>query len=303
MLQLCFHIQHQVEDNLLTCVLLSALEIITGKQAWLWHRRGAVALLDTFPTLIEPHVASFAAEYFRSRCILTSTVTGPEDDLTHVETSRASSGPLPANGPVLNTTPEYSIDPYIGCSGELLGLINNISDLSLRRRSSEMPERAEEAFIREAQMIEDQLHHCMEGVAGMLCYSLSKSVESFQIAALIYLHITCFGRSPDDIDASGYHHRLITCLTDFITEDRRQICPMWPLFIAGCSCCSDEQRATVWNIFLGLKIHWPFHNIIAVKRAVWTVWQTRDHAKPPSWRAWQDWQVILGKFNWRLCLT
>ncbi|KAF0641887.1 hypothetical protein FPSE5266_07133 [Fusarium pseudograminearum] len=47
------------EGNLLTCVLLSSLEIAHGSSMWLHHLQGALALLKSFGASIDSDVAEF----------------------------------------------------------------------------------------------------------------------------------------------------------------------------------------------------------------------------------------------------
>ncbi|KAF4976706.1 hypothetical protein FDECE_18443, partial [Fusarium decemcellulare] len=123
------------EGNLLTCVLLASLEIAQGSRpTWLRHLQGALALVDSFGATIDPSVAQFALQYFRFRYILMET-TQPtraqgQEANDSVDLAMAGLARAEANLPTIQGT-RGLIDEQIGCSMDLVDIINEISALSL----------------------------------------------------------------------------------------------------------------------------------------------------------------------------
>lgn len=296
------------EESLLTCVLMSSLEIASGSRpAWLRHLHGAVALLDSFATTIDPSVTKFALDYFRFRYILLKT-TEPRP---HTEQ------PVPADAPEASydhamtclVKAESSlpflddfrtlIDEHTGCSMEVVDIINQITALSLAVGQNNRQETRDHLYS-EGQVLEHKIRQMNLDAPSEY---LVKSAECFKIAAQIYLRLVCFDTSITHPSILEPHQDLLDLLSSTIVEGQpRRSFPMWPLFIAGCTCSSDDQRKTVLDLFTILDGQWPISNIAAVWKAVRTVWQARDlSASPLSCK--HDWQEIIHKFGWKLALS
>ncbi|KPM42318.1 hypothetical protein AK830_g4199 [Neonectria ditissima] len=149
-LQSCLADIQNSEENLLTCVLLSSLEIAEGsKPTWLRHLQGALALLDNFTTSIDPTVAKFVLQYFRFRYILMETTrpknrprplsSDPDDLSYHKAMNRVAEAEYAF--PLIHSS-ESLVDEHIGCSMELIAIINRISALSLTVDSLDEPKNA-----------------------------------------------------------------------------------------------------------------------------------------------------------------
>lgn len=195
------------------------------------------------------------------------------------------------------------VDPYIGCPAELVDILGQISDLACCTKKTPKEEVRGYEFFAKAQHLEDQISQVGTKYKNQSCVGLRKSIEAFQTAAWIYLHLACFNLSMEDSGLVARHCRLVGCLSEIVTEGHRTMCPMWPLFIAGCTCSSDEQRAVILDLFLKLETQWPFQNISAIRKGIWTVWQVRDNTQVPTRAAHQDWQETMYNFGWKLSLT
>ncbi|CAM1507804.1 Fc.00g046520.m01.CDS01 [Cosmosporella sp. VM-42] len=310
-LQRCLCATENAEENLLTCVLLASLEIAEGSRpTWLRHLQGATALLDNFATSIDPAVTNFALQYFRFRYILLKT-TEPKG-LTEVPPSDGHEASYDHAMDRLAETEsalpfmhdsEGVIDEHLGCSVKLVDIINQISALSLA--TNDETELSRDPLYTEGQHLEHRLMQTKCWTAGDAPDEyLTKSAECFRIAAQIYLRLVCYDASITHPSVLEPHRRLLACLSDIIIEGQtRRLFPMWPLFIAGCTCSSDEQRKAVLNHFTTLDSQWPISNIAAVWKAVRTIWQARDLASPQTSSKQQDWQEIIHKFGWKLSLS
>ncbi|VTO83103.1 unnamed protein product [Fusarium graminearum] len=269
------------EGNLLTCVLLSSLEIAHGSSMWLHHLQGALALLESFGASIDSDVAEFVLQYFRFRYILMETTQPTHDDtvsqamasLTRIEASLSNDRNL--------------VDEQIGCSMELVDIINEISSLAYISKDQ---------LYTKGQEIEQRIEEPLQDSAD---YYLSRSAESFRIAAQIYLRFVCYDTSITHPSILELHEQLLLCLSSIIVKGQtRRSFPMWPLFLAGCACSSDQQRKVVLDHFILLDSKWPISNISAVWNALKLIWHTRDLQSTN-----QDWRKVIRKFGWKLSLS
>ncbi|RBR13040.1 hypothetical protein FVER53590_06641 [Fusarium verticillioides] len=274
------------EGNLLTCVLLASLEIAHGScPTWLRHLQGALALLESFGNNIDPSVAEFALQYFRFRYILMETTQPIHQDSLH----QAMAGLAKAEATLPHS--RNLVDEQIGCSMDLVDIINEISSLSTHDISRDQ-------LYTTGQDIEQQLEDL--SFQGTDDYLL-RSAESFRIAAQIYLRLVCYNTAITHPSILALHESLLSCLSDIIVEGQtRRSFPMWPLFLAGCACSSDEQRKVVLDHFMLMDSKWPISNISAVWNALRLIWHTRDlQASSTN----QDWREIIHKFGWKLSLS
>ncbi|KAH6969373.1 fungal-specific transcription factor domain-containing protein [Fusarium avenaceum] len=273
------------EGNLLTCVLLASLEIAHGScPTWLQHLQGALALLESFGTTIDPNVAEFVLQYFRFRYILMET-TQPSHEEDPYRQAMVKLARAEANLPHARNL----VDEQIGCSMDLVDIINEISSLSTNT-SNDLHAKGQE--------IEQRIEHLSQDNVDEY---LSKSAESFRIAAQIYLRLVCYNTPITHPSILEPHEALLLCLSNIIVEGQtRRSFPMWPLFLAGCACSSDQQRKVVLDHFALLDSQWPISNISAVWNALKLIWHTRDlHTSSSN----QDWREVVHKFGWKLSLS
>ncbi|KAK7420256.1 hypothetical protein QQX98_002911 [Neonectria punicea] len=311
-LQSCLADTQSSEENLMTCVLLSSLEIAEGsKSTWLRYLQGALALLDNFTTSIDPTVAKFVLQYFRFRYVLMETTrpkhrsrptnSDPDELSYHQAMNRVADAEYAL--PLIHSS-ERLVNEHIGCSMELIAIINRISAQSFTVDPVNEPRMPLDQRHAECQLLEHRIMRLSPKVADMTDEYLVKSAESFRVSAQIYLRLTCYDASITQPSIMEPRQQLLACLSDIIVEGQsRRSFPMWPLFIAGCVCSSDEERKTVLNLFTILDRQWPISNISAVWKAVRTVWHSRDLAVSPTSCKQQDWQEIIHRFGWKLSLS
>ncbi|ENH70383.1 hypothetical protein FOC1_g10012308 [Fusarium oxysporum f. sp. cubense race 1] len=275
-----------VQYSRITCVLLASLEIAHGScPTWLRHLQGAFALLESFGSSIDPNVAEFVLQYFRFRYILMETTQPTHQDSLH----QAMAGLAKAEATLPHS--RNLVDEQIGCSMDLVDIINEISSLSTHDISKDQ-------LYATGQEIEQRLEDL--SFQGTDDYLL-RSAESFRIAAQIYLRLVCYNTAITHPSILALHESLLSCLSDIIVEGQtRRSFPMWPLFLAGCACSSDEQRKVVLDHFMLMDSKWPISNISAVWNALKLIWHTRDLQVSSTN---QDWREIIHKFGWKLSLS
>ncbi|KAL3456157.1 fungal-specific transcription factor domain-containing protein [Aspergillus heterothallicus] len=293
-LQERFSIAEHAEENLLTCLLMSSLEIAEGSQpAWLQHLQGAFALLDNFAAWINPEISTFASTYFRFRYIMMET-TGPK--VLNDFWQGSSSAPLM----VIDATLHHRVEELIGCPIEVVDIINEITTFSITMRSGRgiLPHAQGQLFERRLKHLALNTHRL--GVNEYLLLS----TDAFQTAAQIYLRLVCYKMPITDSSILQLHETLCMRLQGVIVEGGpRRSFPMWPLFIAGCTAANDAQRKIIIELFGVVNSQWPISNISAVGTAVRTIWHSRDLEFATTSGHQQDWQDVINKFGWKLALS
>ncbi|KAL4904977.1 hypothetical protein BDW74DRAFT_178544 [Aspergillus multicolor] len=140
-LQQRFNIADNADENLLTCLLMTSLEIAEGSQpAWLKHLQGAYALLDNFYTLLDPAILEFVLTYFRFRYIMMRTA-GPKTMTELHEGGLSEFSEERVARPLVNAdthssfvdAPSLATDEMIGCPMGIIHIINGITALSIAK--------------------------------------------------------------------------------------------------------------------------------------------------------------------------
>ncbi|KAF2011405.1 hypothetical protein BU24DRAFT_453964 [Aaosphaeria arxii CBS 175.79] len=302
------------DENLLTCVLLATLEIADGSRpTWLTHLQGAFAILDQFKHQVDPSTAQFVLTYFRFRYILMETTRPSANGLLQRRVSNAEPAAFEIcseqfDDSFWSTSSSESsketakiVDESLGCPTELVESIEQIARISSAVSDSDTFR--EDLFI-QANLIDKEVTDMKFAIRQAQDDYLLQSAEAFRAAIQIYLRLVCFAMPTTHQSILTLHKSLIDVLSEIIIEDQiRRSFPMWPLFIAGCACSSDEQRKAVLEFYTTVDKQWPISNISTVWAAVRTVWQSRDLSPNSSSLKQRDWQDIIHRFGWKLSLT
>ncbi|KAF9880963.1 hypothetical protein CkaCkLH20_01113 [Colletotrichum karsti] len=278
------------EENVLTCVLQASLEIAEGSQpSWLRHLQGAMDIMNTHGDWVSPDCAALVLQYFRFRYILMKTTENKgeiQDVRGSIQPASEECGEAIEALHRLSATSgaQQTVDPQIGCSMELVELIQSISNASENGASLEK-------HIRDLDFLATDEY-------------LLKSAECFRFAALIYLHLVVYDAPIRFPSMSTLLQPLIDSLSEVIVADqRRRSFPMWPLFIAGCVSCTEAHRKAVLDLFNLLDSKWPISNISTVTQVMLTIWKIRDLDNGLAPTVQHDWQNIIQKFGWKLSLS
>ena len=327
------------EENVLTCVLLSSLEIMDGSRPeWTCHAQGALALLRKFSGSIAEDTASFAMGYSLFRLILMQTTkyelqqtekestilqdlspdsakqwvrsTSHEGDsvmvLPTLETSFSRDKDLFARSS--EVLPIDEIDVHTGCSSRILQMIERITALAALKRRQHPYRSTSVCAVSRFQYEVEQIEAALDA-ASVIDFRniddyLCKSAESFRIATQIYLQLVCFNVSIDQALVKNYLHSLISLFEDIVCEGQhRRSFPMWPLFIAACVSTSDEERGLVLGFFHILSKQWPVSNVEIVMEVLETIWKARDINQQSPDNGSFDWQEFITSHGWKLSLS
>ncbi|KAF6836798.1 hypothetical protein CMUS01_05278 [Colletotrichum musicola] len=296
------------EENLLTCVLLASLDIAEGSlPSWLTHLRGALAIANTHSSRISPDCAALVLQYFRFRYVLMKTTQHKNllesSDQPGESVSDQWDEALRALDKFLPGTSQ-TVDPQIGCSMELVELINKITAAGAAASGSTAKNSSTISPELDGATLEKRVRQLKSYATGPDSEYLLKSAECFRLATLIYLQLVLFNAPIRFPSMPVTSQPLLDCLSEIICEDQPRRCfPMWPLFIAGCVSCTDAHRKAVLDHFNLLDKKWPISNIATVTKAIQTIWQTRDFDNGIEPTTHRDWQDIIDKFGWKLSLS
>ncbi|RAL06059.1 Zn(II)2Cys6 transcription factor [Aspergillus ibericus CBS 121593] len=303
-------------EALMTCLILCTLEIASGCQPdWVRHVQGAFAIINSCYRMIDPEILFFARSYFQSRAIFFRTtgshdhVSDPDPDpLAHLQPNITHCMDLFTRSLNLDTKyidEQTKIQPHIGCSLTLLDIVARATDLVSQKQ--QLRRTGTNSFFSEGEMLQRVMSLRSELDALPKEHSpdseyLTTCGQCFRMAADLYLQLAC------DIPLSQptlqtLLGKLLDHIGQVIREDQeRQLFPMWPLFLAGCSSTTDEDRVRVLNYFTYLSYSWPVSNVAIVRKATETVWKFRD-LNPHDSGSGFDWQMIINRMNWKLALS
>ncbi|PLB46272.1 hypothetical protein P170DRAFT_365471 [Aspergillus steynii IBT 23096] len=197
----------------------------------------------------------------------------------------------------------HEIDPYMGFSNSLLLLINEVAELA-RESGGKHIDLNPEAFQAKVFRLKRSLENLQQQPPSHLDTYLTMApvkkeassivaectiiAEANRLGALLFLHEICshpnadehcvakFPRLSEDDkyryvqDILGILHKNLDCMI------RTAALPLWPLFLAGCCCKTDEDRITVMDIFQQSEQPKRFGNIQPAREVVEMVWRQHD---------------------------
>lgn len=150
------------------------------------------------------------------------------------------------------------IDPYMGFSHSLLLLINQVAELAWNQADGPKSTQATAA---------SKLRGSLEGLDQTLPSQCSDPdaecaaiAEANRLGALLLLHEICSKKSAStnnlrqhSLETEGRSHYVEQILNLILEKKanmmRTAVLPLWPLFLAGCCACGEEERITVMRLF------------------------------------------------------
>ncbi|KAL2830469.1 hypothetical protein BDW59DRAFT_170061 [Aspergillus cavernicola] len=210
-------------EALVVMMLLCLYELVDHcDQRWTIHLKGAKALIgfrQQEAALLAPQhnqVTSFVEQFFAFQDVMGRTACG--------ETSLFGTGYWQHN--------RHTVDPWMGCSPELVHIISDITDLSRARRdlaSSLDPDRA--SLSLKAAKLSHQLEELVQDV--------NDGDESFQavaelkrLAAILYLHCALYNSLPTSSLVVSYVRRILRLISEML-DAGSLIGLAWPVFVAA----------------------------------------------------------------------
>ncbi|KAL4779784.1 hypothetical protein BJX76DRAFT_351499 [Aspergillus varians] len=208
-------------EILVVMMLLCLYELVDHcDERWIVHLKGAKELIRfrrqqaTLPAAQNDEATSFAERFFAFQDIMGRTACGKQ--------------PLFGTDSWLQN--EREIDPWMGCSPELVSILSDTTELSrTRRQLASDPDRA--AFLLKAATMSRRLEE-LEQDMDEGDVALQTLAELKRLAAILYLHCALHNASPTATIAVKYVRRILRLLSE-VLDAGAYIGLAWPVFVAA----------------------------------------------------------------------
>ncbi|KAL5343582.1 hypothetical protein BJX70DRAFT_385367 [Aspergillus crustosus] len=208
-------------EILVVMLLLCLYELIDRcDERWTIHLKGAKEIIRyrrqqaALPAPQDTEVTSFAEQFFAFQDIMGRTACGKQ----------------PLFGTDYWRHGERNIDPWMGCSPELISILSDITELSqTRRQLASDSERA--ALSLKAANLCRQLEELVQD-ADDGDVALASIAELKRLAAILYLHCALYNASPATGLVVRYVRKILMLVSDTL-DAGTCIGLAWPVFVAA----------------------------------------------------------------------
>ncbi|KAL4882549.1 hypothetical protein BJY04DRAFT_206823 [Aspergillus karnatakaensis] len=268
-------------EVLVVMLLLCLYELIDRcDERWTIHLNGAKDIIRyrrqqaSLPASQSSEVTSFAEQFFAFQDIMGRTACGKQ----------------PLFGTEYWRLGERKIDPWMGCSPELVSILSDITELSrTRRQFGSDAERA--ALSMKAANLCRQLEELTQDVDDG-DVALRSIAELKRLAAILYLHCSLYNASPTTGLVVRYVRKILQLVSDTL-DTGTCIGLAWPVFVAAVEL--DPLNDDLWKdddgqemcgrpLVLRALAAMSESNILSVARTravIVKVWQVRDDILKP----------------------
>ncbi|KAL3469692.1 hypothetical protein BJX99DRAFT_251778 [Aspergillus californicus] len=267
-------------ETLVVMMLLCLCELVDHcDQRWTIHLKGAKALIGfrrQQAALLAPRhdeVSSFVEQFFAFQDVMGRTACG-ENPLFGADYWKHSG---------------HTVDPWMGCSPELVCIISDITDLSRsRRRLTSDSDRT--ALSLKAAHLSQKLQELVQDVNDG-DESFRSIAELKRLAAILYLHCALCNSSPTTSLVVTYIRRILRLVSDLL-DAGSFIGLAWPVFVAAVEL--DPLNDQLWKDVNGDEVYgrplvlravaaMSEYNVLSVGRTravIVKVWQALDRMTP-----------------------
>ncbi|KAI2710362.1 transcriptional regulator family: Fungal Specific TF [Penicillium roqueforti] len=316
--------ENELDEMLGLVLMLCWFDISdSSRPSWVTHLNGFQNLMRTRKerpgrSCHSQELASFFNRYFVFHLVLARTAFRLTPAPSHIS-------PLLADS-ILEKSD--IIDPYMGLSPALLLMIDQVAELAWSREDGNIKINRKDVHQLKTDLDSLQQRIPTEHIdPNMECAAIA---EANRLGALLLLHEICSTKAP--INRSGiptleseeknvYVERILTLMLEKKGNMMRTAAtPLWPLFLAGCCACREEERVIVLQLFKELEGIRRFGNITPAIEVVEMVWRQRDLSVQDERKlqkklnaqrqndplqesrfSWEHAMVMLG--GWKLSLT
>ena len=181
---------------------------------------------------------------------------------------------------------ERNIDPWMGCSPELVSVLSSITELSRTRRhlTSDL---SRSSFSMRAASLEHKLERLVQSIDGD-DETLRSAAELKHLAAVLYLHCALYGASPSTPLVVDYVRRILS-ITSTLLDSGSLASVTWPVFVAAVEL--DPVHDELWSDgdsetmaygrplvlrALAAMAESTVSNVARTRAVITKVWQARD---------------------------
>ncbi|KAL4980057.1 hypothetical protein BDW66DRAFT_156696 [Aspergillus desertorum] len=269
-------------ELLVVMMLLCLYELVDHcDQRWIVHLKGAKELIRfrrqqaALPAPQQDEVTSFAERFFAFQDIMGRTACGEQ----------------PLFGTDYWQHNERKIDPWMGCSPELVSILSDITELSRTRRQLTLNSDQAELSTKSAALCR-QLEELIQD-ADEDDVALQAIAELKRLAAVLYLHCALNNASPNTPLVVDYVRKILRLVSDML-DAGTYVGLAWPVFVAAVELdplsdelWEDEDGNAVCGRPLVLRALAAMseYNILSVARTravIVKVWQPTSRSMTPS---------------------
>ncbi|KAL4990831.1 hypothetical protein BDW68DRAFT_185338 [Aspergillus falconensis] len=268
-------------EILVVMMLLCLYELVDHcDQRWIVHLKGAKELIRfrrqqaALPAPQQDEVTSFAERFFAFQDIMGRTACGEQ----------------PLFGTDYWQHNERKIDPWMGCSPELVSILSDITELSRTRR--QLTTNSDQAALStKSAALCRQLEELIQDV-NEEDVALQAIAELKRLAAVLYLHCALNNASPTTPLVVDYVRKILRIVSDML-DSGTYVGLAWPVFVAAVEL--DPLNDELWKdengdvvcgrpLVLRALAAMSEYNILSVARTravIVKVWQVLKIMAPP----------------------
>ncbi|KAH8647362.1 fungal-specific transcription factor domain-containing protein [Xylariales sp. PMI_506] len=214
------------------------------------------------------------------------------------------------------------VDPWMGCSPELAGVLCSITELGRMRAANKI---STNKFYKEAAIIEARISAMESSIRATTDDVLRSAAELKRVSALLYLHCVLYDASPSTALVSQLTNKVLERVQGLLKKGCARGLA-FPVFVAGVALGSSDELA-VRDVDTGNAIHGrrlvlealdamsreSLSNVTRTKAVIQKVWKLRDlHSeveagvgkdRESSSDALNDWTSFVGPHSTYICLA
>ncbi|KAL4753234.1 hypothetical protein BDW72DRAFT_169129 [Aspergillus terricola var. indicus] len=286
-------------EILVVMMLLCLYELVDHcDQRWIVHLKGAKELIRfrrqqaASTARQQEEVTSFAERFFAFQDIMGRTACGKQ----------------PLFGTDYWQHNERKIDPWMGCSPELVSILSDITELSRTRR--QLASNSDQAALStKSAALCRQLEELIQD-ADKEDVALQAIAEMKRLAAVLYLHCALNNASPTTPLVVDYVRKILRLVSNML-DAGTYVGLAWPVFVAAVEL--DPLNDELWKdangdevcgrpLVLRALAAMSEYNVLSVARTravIVKVWQVRDNVLNPSLgdASDNDWECFVAPFS------
>lgn len=294
-------------EVLVVMMMLCLYEIVDNcDQHWTIHLKGAKELIrlgssGTPSRALDP-VSMFTEHFFAFQDVMGRTACGEEVLFGHDYWSEN----------------DHRIDPWMGCSPELVSILSSITELSRTRRQCQcLSDTAQKSFLARAASLEYNLGHLVQTASDDHDHALQSVADLKRLAAVLYLHCALYGASPSTPLVVELVQQILR-LVSRVLDTGCMVGMTWPVFVAAVEL--DPLDDELWiDHDTGFAVHGrplilralaamaqsSVSNVARTKAVIAKVWQARDStmAECSTAVAENDWEQYVAPVSTAMSLA
>lgn len=188
-----------------------------------------------------------------------------------------------------------NIDYMLGCSPQLIRIINDINELKNNVKIDKIRE-----IIEEVRTLEQTPYGYEDDHRIVMCSQLYYLTTKLFLRNSFHKYKDVLKFAKEDFDTELILKESLELLQKILSETNSTLFPTWPLFIlsiTGVQKSDDSIRIEILKMITSIEITWPKSSLVMIRRAITLVWKNHD-LNPDI-----DWRDVLTLIGLKVCLT